>query len=292
MHSFLFHETKQHGTIEFPAEYYYEHPASPSYQMTFHWHKEWELVRIIEGSFEIHVDEEIIAAKAGDIILLRDSMMHGGMPTNCIYDGFLFDLHGLYRNYEPVKKSLRPIYRMEILPDVYYPKDEHPELYTYVAALMDAYANKTLDIQELIALGCLSQIFAYILKNHLYTASHTDTLHHANRIGQISSVLEYIEHNYQASVTLDNMADVAGMNPKYFCRIFKAITHQSPMEYVIFYRIEQAANLLSTTDLPITEIAMECGFNDCSYFIRKFKNLKHTTPYKYRSKNLQNPTND
>ena len=88
------------------------------------------------------------------------------------------------------------------------------------------------------------------------------------------------------------MADVAGMNPKYFCRIFKAITHQSPMEYVIFYRIEQAANLLSTTDLPITEIAMECGFNDCSYFIRKFKNLKHTTPYKYRSKNLQNPTND
>ena len=181
---------------------------------------------------------------------------------------------------------------MEILPDVYYPKDEHPELYTYVAALMDAYANKTSDIQELIALGCLSQILAYILKNHLYTASHTDTLHHANRIGQISSVLEYIEHNYQASVTLDNMADVAGMNPKYFCRIFKAITHQSPMEYVIFYRIEQAANLLSTTDLPITEIAMECGFNDCSYFIRKFKNLKHTTPYKYRSKNLQNPTND
>ena len=292
MHSFLFHETKQHGTIEFPVEYYYEHPASPSYQMTFHWHKEWELVRIIEGSFEIHADEEIIAAKAGDIILLRDSMMHGGMPTNCIYDGFLFDLHGLYRNFESVKKSLRPIYRMEILPDVYYPKDEHPELHTYVAALMDAYANKTSDIQELITLGCLSQIFAYILKNRLYTASHTDTSHHANRIGQISSVLEYIEHNYQASVTLDNMADVAGMNPKYFCRIFKAITHQSPMEYVIFYRIEQAANLLSTTDLPITEIAMECGFNDCSYFIRKFKNLKHTTPYKYRSKILQNPTND
>ena len=98
-------------------------------------------------------------------------------------------------------------------------------------------------------------------------------------------MLEYIEHNYQASVTLDNMADVAGMNPKYFCRIFKAITHQSPMEYVIFYRIEQAANLLSTTDLPITEIAMECGFNNISNFYRLYKKHMGKTPGDEKSKN-------
>lgn len=283
MHSFLFHETKQHGTIEFPVEYYYEHPASPRYQMPFHWHKEWELVRIIEGSFTIHVDKEEIIANAGDIVLLRDSMMHGGMPTDCIYDGFLFDLHGLFRNFEPVKKSLRPIYRMELLTQVYYEKGKYEKFHACVAELMDAYSQKHSDIKELVTLGCLSRMFTYILENNLYSTNLTAAPNHINRIEQIRAVLEHIEHNYRSPITLDVLADIAGLNPKYFCRIFKTITHQSPMEYIIFYRVEKAADLLLTTELSVTEIALECGFNDCSYFIRTFKNLKHMTPYKYRS---------
>lgn len=287
MHSFIFHEKKQHGTLEFPAEYYYVDSTNPRYHMPFHWHKEWELIRVVQGSITIHADEEKFTATAGDILLIRDSMMHGGSSIDCIYECFVFDLHGMFRHSDSVKKSLRPIYRMELLPDIFYAKADKPEIHTFVSMLMDAHHQKGSDCIELITFGCLSMIFAYIIQYKLYTTDSSVTKSQSNRIGQIKSVLEYIELHYSSAITLEELAKIAGMSPKYFCRIFKAITQQSPLEYVIFYRIEQAANYLSTSDLSITEIAMECGFNDCSYFIRTFKNLKQVTPYKYRTQNKQ-----
>ena len=60
------------------------------------------------------------------------------------------------------------------------------------------------------------------------------------------------------------------------------IIHRTPMDYVIFYRIEQACVLLSTTPLSVTEISMMCGFNDSGYFTKQFRKLTGTTPLKYR----------
>ena len=99
---------------------------------------------------------------------------------------------------------------------------------------------------------------------------------------QIKSVLEYIEANFSSPLSLEKLAGVVGMNPKYFCRVFTRLTHQSPMDYVNFYRVEQAAFLLSSTDLSITTAAMECGFWDSSYFTKVFKKYKGITPRAYR----------
>ena len=174
---------------------------------------------------------------------------------------------------------------MEILPDILYKKENDPRLYSLAAELMEANAG-TAGCRELITVSCLGNLFARILQQGHYTANHKETIHSSHRIGQIKSVLEYIEQQYQSEITLNALAEVAGMNPKYFCRIFKEVTQQTPMDYVIFFRIEQAAKLLSTTDLSVIETGMECGFNDCSYFIRTFKRLKHMTPNQYRKNNL------
>ena len=68
------------------------------------------------------------------------------------------------------------------------------------------------------------------------------------------------------------------MSPKYFCRFFSEMTHQTPMDYLNRQRIEQSCYELSTTDDSITEIAYRNGFNDLSYFIRTFKKYKGITP--------------
>jgi AraC-like DNA-binding protein len=126
--------------------------------------------------------------------------------------------------------------------------------------------------------------FAYILQNKLFTPNEKSGIPVPHRIDQIRAVLEYIEQHYSSTITLSSMATVAGMNPKYFCRVFKEVTQQTPMDYVIFYRVEQSANMLTNTDLSVLEIAMECGFNDYSYFIKTFKKLKSMTPKQYRLK--------
>ena len=61
------------------------------------------------------------------------------------------------------------------------------------------------------------------------------------------------------------------------------MTTKTPVEYIVLYRIERAARKLRNSQLSVTEIAFSCGFNDLSYFIKTFKNIKGVTPTKFRN---------
>ena len=60
------------------------------------------------------------------------------------------------------------------------------------------------------------------------------------------------------------------------------MTGRTPIEYLKIYRIEKASKKLLNTDEAVTDIAFSCGFNDLSYFIKTFKELKNITPAQYR----------
>ena len=289
MYTSSFYEKKQHGTKEFPVAYYYVDHTHPQYNMPFHWHREWELIRVREGQLVIHVDEQEIFAKEGDVILLHDSMFHGGAAAAGVYECLVFDFYSLFHDIMPLKEFTRPFYRLDRLPNVLYKKEEFPLIGEIVKEIMDANLNGIRDegavgagYCELITVSGIGRLLAEILHRKAYMENRQDAPRSTHRIIRIKNVLEYVEKHYQSSITLGEMAEVARMNPQYFCRAFKEVTMQSPMDYVIFYRLEQATRLLSATDLSITDVAMECGFNDCSYFIRAFRKQKHMTPNQYR----------
>jgi len=289
MNSFIFHELRQHGTPDFPFGYYYVDKTHPRYNMPFHWHKEWEIIHVLEGAFTAHADNETYTARKGDFLLIRDGMLHGGTPNNCIYECFLFDLHGLFRNSDMVKKYLRPVYRQQLLPEIYYPTAKVPsldhiisELSTVCTLSLDTAPESPLFPLELFVLGAISQLFAIILHEKRYAPNQMTAGENTHKIDLLKTIFEYIELHYAASITLEDLSAVANMNPSYFCRFFRSITHQSPMEYVNMYRIEKAAQMLHSTGLPVMEICLECGFNECSNFIKVFKKYKGMTPGQYR----------
>lgn len=289
MHPFVYYEKKQHGTDDFPAEYYYVDSHHPRYVMSAHWHTEWELIRVKCGIFTIFADDEEICARAGDVVLLRDSMLHHGIPEDCVYECFVFDLHGLFRTNEFVKQHIRPVYRMEILPQVYYPSENNYAINQFVDALMETCAcgnDPQMDqgLLQLSVIGYLCNLFSYILLNKLYIPAPVESLQKTYRVSQLKAVLKYIEQNYGSNITLNSLADIAGMNPNYFCRVFQGITQKTPMDYVIYYRVEQATVMLANTSLSITDIAITCGFFDHSYFSKIFKRIKGVTPRAYRKK--------
>lgn len=302
INSLTFHESEQHGTPNFPVEYFYLDASHPRYNMAFHWHKEWEIIHVLEGTFTAHADDAVFIAHPGDTVLIRDGMLHGGTPDNCIYECFLFDLHGLFRNLDMVKKYLRPVYRQQILPEIFYPATQFPQVKEIIHRLTPAYnadmqsglphsafhsiedapSTNLQNPLELIVVSCISQLFALILQNGYYTDNLMASTERPHKIDLIKSVLEYTELHYASPITLNDLANVAGMNPKYFCRFFRSITHQTPIEYVNMYRIEKAAQMLHSTRLPVTDICMECGFNDSSNFIKVFRKYKGMTPMQYR----------
>jgi len=283
MHSFNHLDQTRHGTPSFPAEYYYVDSYHPRYSMPFHWHNEWEILHILTGEFAIYLEEDEYLAHEGDIFLIRGGMLHGGIPSGCTYECFVFDLYGLFRSMDIVKTYLRPFYRQTAIPVCYFPSGENPAVMLITQELMSAFRSPKESLSpELDTVACLCRLFSLIRREGLYVPNSTVTDTEMHRIDQIKSVLEYIESNFESPLSLEELSGVIGQNPKYFCRTFKHLTHQSPMDYVNFYRVEQAAFLLSTTKLSITSIAMECGFCESSYFTKVFKKYKGVTPKKYR----------
>lgn len=280
MHAFTHLEKNTHGTLDFPAEYYYVDHLHPRYQMPFHWHKEWELLRIKAGSFQIQLDHEQFTAKPGDVFLIRGGVLHGGVPDSCVYECFVFDLYGLFRSSEMVKKHLRPFYRQEICPQNYFPSAPDSPVHGITEVLMSLFSQSR--CPELETSACICSLFAWILNNGRYAAAASETYADNHRIGQIKTVLEYIEAHFSSGISLAELSGCIGMNPKYFCKFFTSLTHQTPMDYLNFYRIEHAAFLLDSTDLSVTDIGAECGFSESSYFTKVFKKYKGITPKDFR----------
>ena len=72
-----YRETKEHGTFEFPMEFYHVGPAHPRYEMSYHWHIEYEIIRILKGEFLMTIGEEEFTAKAGISSLSREGCSTG-----------------------------------------------------------------------------------------------------------------------------------------------------------------------------------------------------------------------
>lgn len=100
----------------------------------------------------------------------------------------------------------------------------------------------------------------------------------------IEKVKTYIKKNYNKDITRDDMASYVFLNPDYLSRSFKKATGLSLTEYLTEQRIEKSMQLLSTTNIQISNISDEVGYNNMNYFSKIFKKITGTTPVEYRKK--------
>lgn len=96
-------------------------------------------------------------------------------------------------------------------------------------------------------------------------------------------VLAFIRTRLDQTITVDQLAREVGMSASHFSRVFKETMGSTPMQYVLAYRIEQAAKLMSDPARPLGHVALECGFADQAHFSRSFKQVTGQTPRKYRA---------
>lgn len=108
----------------------------------------------------------------------------------------------------------------------------------------------------------------------------------SERVEQRSGVDRVIHHmhtHYAEKLTAADLAAIAAMSPSHFTRVFKHETGRPPLEYLLGLRLEKARQLLRGGDLPVTEIALRCGFGTSSHFAATFRQRLGTTPRRYRA---------
>lgn len=98
-------------------------------------------------------------------------------------------------------------------------------------------------------------------------------------------VRDYIHASFQQDLSIDDLAAIAGLSPYHFIRKFKAAFNETPHSYLRELRIKRACELLKYTDLPITEICYEIGFQSLGSFSSLFQKMKGLSPRQYRQSN-------
>ncbi|HTM76499.1 MAG TPA: AraC family transcriptional regulator, partial [Devosia sp.] len=99
---------------------------------------------------------------------------------------------------------------------------------------------------------------------------------------RIDRVLNHIHAHFAEPITIAALADIAALSPSGLHRTFLRHTSQTVSQYLIRLRIGRACALLSSTPLPISQIAFDIGYDSLANFNRQFKALKQVTPRQYR----------
>jgi AraC family transcriptional regulator len=128
----------------------------------------------------------------------------------------------------------------------------------------------------------LGNVLAVHLLRHYSTSQPAQIKSGGLAAHRLRRVREFIRENFSRDLGLTEIAQVADLSPFHFARAFKHTTGQTPHQYLINARIEQAKELLSTTDLPIVQIGLSAGFKNQSHFTTIFRRLTSMTPRNYR----------
>lgn len=275
------YENITRGTTEFPAEYYDLYDGHINYIMKYHWHMDWEIIKVNSGSLKITLNEHTVDLRENDILLVPGGILHGGEPENCLYECIVFDSSVLFGPGRYIKNIIRNSIKSAVLIRL----SENEEIYLSGKKLFSYLKDKQYGY-EVVSSGALNMFLGEIIKNNLPGVSHTETEVGNKRIDNIKEALKLIENEYSSpDITLERLSRTCGMSPRYFCEFFKGMTGHTPIDYLNRYRIESACNMLALNGMNVTETALSCGFNDISYFIRTFKKYTGITPKQYCLKN-------
>lgn len=254
-----------------------------------HWHNSVEILKIVKGTFkaELNLDEYIL--EPGDICMISSGELHQltGCIRDSVHDVFIFDPRLLSFTYkDQVEEELLEPWSAQKLcfPHIIRPKD--PEY-----GIFDCYISRLIRLglsQEghwyfqckILLLEFLYQVWSKgLMKDQTVTGLSAGEL---EQIDRYKRIISYIEENYMKKITLDDLADVAGCSSQYICRFFKKLSGDTPIQYLITFRVHKAAVMLTETTKTVLEVCLDCGFENISYFIRTFSRIMGMTPGQYR----------
>lgn len=281
----ILHETKVHGKLTFPYMVY--RGQLPEYIQSFpvHWHKEMEIIYVVEGQGTVTVQTTRYNLCEGDIVLIQPETLHSIEQLdnkhmeyfNIIFDFNLLesDTSHCYLNF------FKAIYEHAKTVPVYIkPNEPLSTLLTpHIKYLIDNRKQK-FSGDELMVKSNLYAIIHHI--NKFCTETSDMSLKLESNYNKIKEVLMYVSEHYSEKLTVENAATLINYSPNYFSKLFHELTGTSFIQYVINYRLDVAHEKLENTNLTITEIAEETGFSNLPYFTRTFSAKYGTTPKAYR----------
>ena len=274
-------------TYEFP--YAMHERDLGCFTVPWHWHEELELDYAYRGSIQIETAENTYTVRQGEAYFINTNVMNTKRKSpgaSCAVEhAHLFHpilLAGHFRSVFETK-YLDPVLKDRSLEVLVIREDTKSgkELLRLLAALtrLRGQENAEFEIRTL-----LSQAWLALLQELDARRQVRRPLYQQERA---KDLLRFLHTHYADKITVSELAAHAGVSEKECIRSFKAMFHQTPMDYLSRYRVGQAMRLLRESRLPVTQIAFQCGFQSSAYFTKVFRQQQGLTPTQFRQLQTQ-----
>jgi len=251
----------------------------------FHAHPEYEIILILESSGQRFVGDSITNFTAVDLCMFGSNLPHkffskGLSSKDAVsqiviqfHEEFLgqgfFDRKPFQKIRELLQRSSRGLCftgttRQMLTEQITRMPSKNP-------------AEAIIGILHILHVLSLSHEY-FLLSSPVFTNPSTSD----EESTRMTKVYDYISQHFKRDLTLDEVAAVAHLSPSAFCRYFKKFTRKTLSGFLIDFRIGYACRLLQNDNMSISQVSMEAGFNNISYFNRKFRELKGKTPMEYQ----------
>ncbi len=236
-----------------------------------HYHNHYEIYYLKKGNVRYFINEHVYDVKEGDIVLIPPHAIH--KTASLMDEGaerFLISFTNKFIVYPKNDKIF------SCFNSYYFKNSQIGEIVEKVA---NEFFNRDYYSDEMIA-GYIREMLVKL--NRMAEGKTHHEISWKNSVMQDS--VHYICENYDKELSLSSIAEKFALSESHFSRQFKVYTGFGVAEYISIVRIKNAEKLLVTTNLPITEIAQNCGFNSSSYFTAVFKKMRGKTPAEIRKK--------
>ena len=278
---------EKHNNEQLRRAYYHRN----DYPINMHSHNFYEINIVVEGTGAHYIENISIPISPGDVFAIPPKSHHGYWSENDLNIFHLILPHYVLEKYENELQKFRG-YNMlfEIEPwlrknstdrfFLHLREEELKELQHDMDGLISVSKEETVETNTLFELRAVLLVCTLSrLLNRDGTDLSPDTYGDS---AFIVKTLKFMNENYYEKITVDELASMANMSRSTYLRRFASVCKTSPMEYLAELRVKKACLLLKNGELSITDIAQNCGFFDCSHFIRVFSRLRGTTPNSYR----------
>lgn len=266
---------------EYP--YVFHHVDMSKTVVPWHWHEALEFGLVLEGNMKVHTANQTQVFHKGEGFFINSNVLASmeNMDT-CVQDSHLFHPVFLSGHFKSVfeTKYLNPVIQNRNL-ELICLRGETESQRKILGKLRQLSKLQEQQDVEFLTRNLLSEIWLLLLEEIRNLDTSTLSVPQKNQ-DRILTMLAFIQENYSEKLTLEDIADSAAVSTRECLRCFRDSIHQSPMEYLIEYRVQMAKKLLETTGLSITDIALSCGFNSNSYFTKIFHRSCGKTPNAYR----------
>lgn len=268
---------------EYP--YVFHHVDLRQTAIPWHWHEALEFCYVQVGRLKVSTAGQTQVFEKGQGFFINSNVLTAmNEDSECVIDSHLFHPVFLGGHFKSVfeTKYLDPVTQNRNL-DLLPIRGETGTQQQLLQKLRQLALLQTEADVEFQTRNLLSDIWLLLLEELQNTQLNRSSVKNQDRI---LTMLAFIQENYGQKLTLQEIANAGAVSTRECLRCFQAAIHQSPVEYLLEYRVQVATKLLESTDLSVTEIAIQTGWGSSSYFTKIFHRLRGKTPNAHRKEYL------